>query len=69
MGYCSFECKNSSENEFKMHRSWLIYIERTYGKDLHKNENKSNNIIQSLLGQLYKEINMGYSEMSRAFII
>ena len=50
-----------------MHKSWFIYIERTYGKDLHKNENKSN--IKSLLGQLYREINMGYSEMSRASII
>ena len=67
MEYCTFECKKMSENEFKMHRSWLIYIERTYRKDLLKNENRSK--IKSLLNQLYREINMGYSEMSRASII
>ena len=66
-GILYLRMQNRSENEFKMHRSWHIYIERTYGKDLHENENKSN--IKSLLGQLYREINMGYSEMSRASII
>ena len=37
-GYCVFECKNMSEKGFKMHKSLQIYIERTYEKDLHKNE-------------------------------
>ena len=37
-GYCGFACKNRSEKGFKIIRSLQIYIERTYGKDLHKNE-------------------------------
>ena len=39
--YCACECKNWSEKGFKIQQSLHIYIERTYGKDLHRNENKS----------------------------
>ena len=48
-----------------MHISLHIYIERTYGKDLHRNENKSK--IKSLFiptKKLDREINIGYSETS-----
>ena len=36
----SFNGKNRSERGFKIHKSLQIYIERRYGKDLHKNETK-----------------------------
>ena len=39
--YCALECKTRSEKGFKMHRSLHNHIERTCGKDLHRNENKS----------------------------
>ena len=39
--YCALECKNGYEKGFNMHRSLPVYIERTYGKDLLRYENKS----------------------------
>ena len=38
---CAFECKNSSEKGLKIHRTLHSCIERTYEKDLHRNENTS----------------------------
>ena len=63
--YCAFECKHRPEKGFKIQTCLHIYIEKRMGKICIEKKNRR---LNPCLYQLYRGINIDYSETSIASI-